>query len=52
MTKENLKPNKMILDMVFETSLRINNSDRIAEVLEQYIDQNKEPANYLLNKIS
>lgn len=42
----------MILDMVFETSMRLKSSDRIAETLEKYVEINKKPANPLLNKIS
>lgn len=42
----------MILDMTLETSLRLQSSDRIAELLEKYVELKKKPTNYLMNYIS
>lgn len=38
--------------MTLETALRLKGSDRIAELLEKYVELKKTPANYLMNHIS
>lgn len=50
--KETFRPNQMLLNTLFECSLRLNNSDRIFDVLQEYVDQKKEPPRFLLQKIS
>ena len=42
----------MILNTVFEASIRMNSSDRMVEVLEEFVSQKKEPPRFLLQKIS
>jgi len=48
-SKEKFKPNQIVLDMVFSTCMRLADSDRIAQLLEKYIECKKIPANYLMN---
>lgn len=36
--KETFKPNQFLLNTLFETSLRLKDSDRIAMVLDDYVD--------------
>lgn len=47
-----LKANQMLLQIVLEAALRLKNSDRIAQVLEEYVDQKKTPPRFLLQKLS
>lgn len=47
-TKEAFKPNQMMLNTVFEAAIRIKNSDRMVECLEEYVDQKKTPPKFLL----
>ena len=35
--EKNMLPNQRMLDTVFECSLRLKNSDRMVEVLEEYV---------------
>lgn len=51
-TKETFKPNQMMLNTVFEAAIRIKNSDRMVECLEEYVEQKKTPPKFLLQKIS
>jgi len=37
-TKEKFKPNERILDIVLEGAIRLKSSDKIAEVLEEYVE--------------
>lgn len=47
-TKETFKPNQMMLNTVFEAAIRIKNSDRMVECLEEYVEQKKTPPKFLL----
>ena len=37
-TKETFKVNQMMLNTVFEAAIRLKNSDRMVECLEEYVD--------------
>ena len=47
-TKETFKVNQMMLNTVFEAAIRLKNSDRMVECLEEYIQQKKTPPKFLL----
>jgi hypothetical protein len=49
---ESFSPNSYLLNTTFEAALRLKNSDRITELLENYVELGKEPSRILLNKIS
>lgn len=51
-TKETFKVNQMMLNTVFEAAIRLKNSDRMVECLEEYVDKKKTPPKFLLQKIS
>lgn len=36
-TKEDFEPNKMIINTVFEAALRLKDSDKLVEVLEDFV---------------
>lgn len=36
-TKENFQPNKFILNTVFEVAIRQKSSDRLVEILEDFV---------------
>jgi hypothetical protein len=48
MKNERFAPNQKVLEVVLEAALRLKNSDRIVEVLEEYVEQKKEPPRFLL----
>ncbi len=49
---ESFKPNQMLMQIVLEAAVRQKSSDRMVEVLEEYVAQKKEPPKFLLMKIS
>ena len=51
-TKETFKVNQMMLNTVFEAAIRLKNSDRMVECLEEYVNQKKTPPKFLHQKIS
>lgn len=46
--KESFKPNQMLLNIVLESAMRLKDSDRLPQVLEEYVEQRKEPPRFLL----
>ena len=46
------KANNMMLQHVFEAAIRTKGSDQIAETLEDYVEQGKQPPRFLLQRIS
>ena len=47
--QEKFKPNLFLMNIAFETAMRMKSSDKIYEVLTDYVEHKKEPTKFLLN---